>query len=815
MGVVSLSFLGFFITLSLSFSEVTGGSTSRSCRITLILLGSTGDLARRYIWPALYENHVLLKSRTDERCKDYSLLIFGASRREVTDKETVLSRALSNIQCSAMSSTSNESDCAHMFQDFEVSIQFVRLNIETDYQNFALRIKDQYEGSNVFEVGRIVYLSIPPSAYKDILEYIALFLRPEAASSWFRVVIEKPFGRDLSSAKELSTSVSNYLKESEVYRIDHYLGKFGVQQMKRFHESNYNKLQSVWNKDSVQYVEVAMKETLDVRGRTAFYDSCGVIRDMHQSHLTEILALLLADTNEPPNNFQGEKLKVLSKIFAPRLHHAVLGQYIDYQEHLSEDEVDKSLELSLTPTYASVVLYSRDPKWRGVPFILTSGKQLTQKSAYVRIVFKDIAFYRSNGGNGCHPEIRFVIHNETFTKPGVLLSSHFSSLGLNHDSSFAEWIEREHVEGSCKFTFFHPKGNVNPNSYVSLLAAILEGRREYFVNTDTLLESWRIWTPLLEEIDLTRPKLISYSPKYLDSLEFKIQGTKLITQEVFDNIDELLLPELSKFSANLSSSDKELFGYKTISANKYELSTLLAIDLQQTAMHSVKEHGSFHIALPGGASPGLIFDTLSLEYQFSFPWEHTHIWQTDERCVLPWSESSNIRQLSDHLISSVPIPFRNVHPMPVVLQHKLCDDDDNGTAVYENKLMEHLVEKRLDYVLLGVGIDGHIASLYPTNALRHTPLGGRLVQAVELDSSYEVSVKRRMTLSFDAILSARRIGIIIIGQSKRNILFRIKKCNENGKDTETTDDCNNLPVVRLLQSAQNEQLTLYIDSTLL
>ena len=843
MGVVSLSFLGFFIALSLPYSGITSGSTSRSCKITILLLGSTGDLARRYIWPALYENHVQLKSRSDESCKNYSLLIFGASRREVTDEDTTLSRALSNIQCPSPidlddQNSRPEGDCVNMLQNFKNSVQFVKLSTETDYQNIALTIKNWYEGSELFEVGRVAYLSVPPSAYMSIIEYIDTFLRP---AGWLRVVIEKPFGRDLSSAKELATSVSMYLKETEVYRIDHYLGKFGVQQIQRFRKLNYDKLQPIWTKDSIQYVEIAMKETLDVRGRSAFYDSYGVIRDIHQNHLTEILSLLLSDTAEPPNNLQGEKLKVLSKIFSPRLHHAVLGQYVDYQGHLYEDKVHTGSEFSLTPTYASVALYSSDPKWRGVPFILTSGKQLKERSAYVKIVFKDTAFYDSNEEIGCRPEIMFVIHHETFKKPGVLLSHHFSRLGLNHDSTFAEWIEREHVESSCKLTFLQPKGNVNTNSYVSLLAAIIEGKKEYFIETETLLESWRIWTSLLEEIDLSQPKMISYSTNSLESLEFKIQETKLITQAVSDNIDELLLPELSKFSADLNSTDMEMFGCKTVTANKYELSSLLAVDVHQTAMHSVKVRGSFHIALPGGESPILMLDCLSLEYRYSFPWEHTHVWQTDERCVLPWTENSNIRRLSDHLISSVPIPYRNVHPMPVALQHELCGDDDNGVTMYERELMDRLVDKQLDYVLIGVGIDGHIASLFPTTALRRTPRGGKLVQTVKLDSSYDVSIKYRMTLGYDAILSARRIGIIITGQSKRNILNRIENCiengmetettddcnengmetettddcNENGMETETTDDCNDLPIVRLLQSAKKEQLTLYVDSKLL
>ena len=532
---------------------------------------------------------------------------------------------------------------------------------------------------------------------------------------------------------------------------------------------------------------------MDIQGRANFYNANGVLRDVHQNHLTEILALLLMDPTAASH--QTEKLGVLSKLFSPRLHHAVLGQYTDYQRHL---EVDGMYEPSNTPTYASVILFSKDPKWRGIPFVLTSGKQMKRRRAFVRVLFKGAAFSDWT----CPPEMRFIIQEEGL-EPGILMTSHFSRNSLKFNTRLTETVYTE-PESKCVFTYFKPDSYINANSYISLINAVLSGKRDYFVDTESLLESWRIWTPLLEEVQLTHPHPLPYTPDSLEVLKFSIHGSKLIPNSQLKVMDSLqFLSALPEFSTN-STSHSEHLQHKTLVGNKYRLSSMLAEDVYRQAVESIEAHGSFHLALPGGSSPLLLLDTLSLDYQHLFPWEHTHIWQTDERCVDPQTKDSNLQQLSEQLLANVPIPYQNIHPMPIDLQQGACFHGDSGAGLYERQLTRHAHDGRLDYVLLGVGRDGHIASLFPSNET--TPISDELVVLVEPHGS---NVHRRMTLTMKCILEARKIGLVFIGENKKEIFKSVQDYMKDGSGGR------NLPVVKLIQKAHEEQLSVYVDSQLI
>ena len=180
-----------------------------------------------------------------------------------------------------------------------------------------------------------------------------------------RVVLEKPFGSDLASAKLLASEISKYLREEEIYRVDHHLCKFGVEQILPFRGMNSAWLTPLWNKESIQYIEIAMKERVDVKGRSKFYNSYGVIRDVLQNHLTEILVQLLVPTSHGENSltsqqFIAAKKSILSKLYPPLLRHSLLGQYIDYRKHLHKDGVlvsDENSSVSLTPNSFQVLAF--------------------------------------------------------------------------------------------------------------------------------------------------------------------------------------------------------------------------------------------------------------------------------------------------------------------------------------------------------------------------------------------------------------------------------------------------------------------------
>ena len=789
---------------------------SSSCGVTFVLLGSTGSLARLYLWPALFKQHSILSSEHNQ-CQ---LVIFGVSRQPITDEDAIWKDITSNVDCK------DEENCAKMLSDFRRTTHFIQIRSEDDYATLQKQIKELYISSSLKEVGRVFYLAIPPSGYRDVTRNIHLYARPSESETWLRVVLEKPFGSDHASAKLLASEISKYLREEEIYRVDHYLGKFGVEQILPFRQENSAWLDPLWNKESIQYVEIVMKERVDVKGRSKFYNSYGVIRDVLQNHLTEILVRLSVPTPHGATSlasqqFIAAKKNILSKLYSPLLQQSLLGQYIDYQKHLQDDGAlvnDGNSSISLTPTFAVVAMYLRDPQWHRVPFILMSGKQLNERTAYARIVFMQRQFHvgqRASNHSPCSPEIIFLIQDEQLSIPGVLISEQLSSARLTYPKmESVSWVQENTAypkaddgTSNCEYTYIHPSQAVETNAYVSMIRAILEGKQEHFVDTDSLLLSWEVWSPLLHQIELSKRSLDlrPYSPDMLDGLEFVLDGASVRPRSSISTIDTNSQTIVSEMKASVSSTYwTEVLRHRTIVADKYTLSYLLAEDLLRAAQKSVEERGEFHLALPGGQSPLLLMNLLSLDFYSSFPWQQTHIWQTDERCVKTASADSNWNQISKYLLSVVPIPFHNFHPIPVDLLNGICYSTDNGDLLYHKTLSDFLEDGKLDYVVLGVGTDGHIASLFQEAAIVVVSDSDDFVKIVELKDPYNVKVKKRMTLNLDAISRARSIAVLVIGAEKVTLMDRIAECLR-------LEELCDLPLARLISSASFGRLVMYVS----
>ena len=782
------------------------------CGVTMVLVGSSGDLATRYLWPAIFHNYQETQCLSGPRpapadahgggqdLRGCEVLMLGGSRRvPEADAFGKLKELVRGVDCHTVS-------CEICLEKFVMSASRVRLSEERDYGALTRTLVNTYWSLNRTEVGRVFYLSVPPSAYEDIVQYIHHHGRPQEGA-WLRVVLEKPFGRDLSSAKQLAEEVGRYLSEDEVYRVDHYLGKPGVQHILPFRRANSAILQSLWSSAHVQHVEVAVKERLDVGGRSGYFDKYGILRDMHQNHLTEVLTRLLVSTREE-TAFTERKMEFLSRLYPPTLRHAVLGQYAGYLAHLAQDGVPRLN--SSTPTYATIALYSRDPQWSGVPFILTSGKQLGEREAYARIVFKKWLFSLTpHVPPSCPSEILFLIQDEVFKKPGILLSQHFSGMELKHGG--LELVRSDVRLGNCSYIFLSPVHSDVPssNAYVSLIADVLEGRKESFMDTESLLASWRVWDSLLSEIEGAgrHLQLHQYSPSNLSALDYHIEGRRLVSEA-----DPARLGGDCASSSPDDVCDKisRLWGVRCVRGVKGRVYSHLAEDLHRHALESVQKRGVFHLALPGGKSPRPLFDTLSLDYTHVFPWKHTHIWQTDERCVQRNHSESNWNQIDELLLSHSHIPFHQLHPMPVELRAGVCVAEDGGCGLYESSLRG----VTLDHVILGVGTDGHIASIFPPH-LTPSPPRSEHVQLVRLNHTAPVSVKERMTLTYPPLLSARAISVLVAGPGKEGVREAMSADRkERVREAMLSDEVSDMPVLKLLvESTRSEvQVTLYITA---
>lgn len=754
--------------------------SSRECRVSVVLLGSTGDLARRYLWPAIFHSYKERECPTSpsDHTQGCGLMVLGGSRRAIEEEEE-WQGLLSGIHCDTLA-------CEICLQKFTNTTLRLKIGEESDYRSLSQTLGGTYRRLNCTEIGRVFYLSVPPSAYIGIVESIHTYARPEQGV-WLRVVLEKPFGSSLASARHLSRELEQYLDEDEVYRVDHYLGKSGVQQIMEFRTANLEKLQQLWTTAHVQHIEVSVKERLDVEGRTGFFDKYGIIRDMHQNHLTEVLIRLLVDLDPGSGrgSFQEQKRRFLAKLWPPTLQQSVLGQYDGYLSQLGETR-------SRTPTYAAVALYSRDPKWKGVPFLLMAGKQLDERRALARVVFKKWQFSLVNeeARPSCPVEIVFLIQDDELGQHGVLVSNHFSGMNLEVEGS--QWEEVE--LNDCSYLFASAGYGVSGNAYIALVGGILDGRKENFVDTDSLLASWEVWDSLLREVESANSslELIHYSPRDLTALDFSIENTMLIANAsgLQDSCGGKILLPHSDVPVLVASSEV--------------ITSCLAEEIYESAVLSIARAGVFHLALPGGRSPKLLFNSLSLRYAEVFPWRYTHIWQTDERCVLHNHTESNWNQIDRLLLSQVSIPYHQLHPIPVALQSGVCILADGGCGLYERQLHDVIGSTTLDHIVVGVGRDGHIASLFAlSDEAAPSPANfSRWVWHVKLPDTTAVTVKERMTLSYETLLSARAVSVVVMGEGKEEVVREIM----TGKGRR-----GNLPVMKLMERAKgNGKINLYI-----
>jgi glucose-6-phosphate 1-dehydrogenase len=451
----------------------------------LVLFGATGDLAQRKLFPALFE-----LARSGLLPESFALVAFS---RSAQDDGAFRVQVKEGLQKFARTQPLDEAT----WERFAPRLECISGGYD-DPEAFA-RLSERLEsvGKRYNTQGnQLYYLATPASTFPTLLKRLSgagLLPREEQPGQkpWRRLVIEKPFGRDLESAKELNRNLSAVLDERQIFRIDHYLGKETVQNILVFRFANLI-FEPLWNRNYIDHVEITAAETLGMEGgRGRFYDETGVIRDMVQNHLLQVLALCAM---EPPTSFGAEDIRdEKNKVFralrsvegSDVASHVVAGQYQGYRQ---EEGVAKD---SRTPTYVAMKLNVDSWRWKGVPFFLRAGKKLAKRLTEVSIHFKQVPISIFSTSEACQRLQPNVLRLRIQPEEGIALS--FESKMPGEDVSIAG----VNMDFAYREAFSKPV----PEAYERLLLDCMRGNATLFARKDSVEQAWAYVTPILRALE--------------------------------------------------------------------------------------------------------------------------------------------------------------------------------------------------------------------------------------------------------------------------------------------------------------------------
>ncbi len=456
----------------------------------MVIFGASGDLTSRKLVPAIFS--LYSKGRLPEGFR-----IIGMARKQLDDA------SFRKAMDAGLKEFAPEKMDEQEWKTFSDHLGYVCGDFMDDGAMDGLKQRlTSLENEIGGDDNRLYYLATPPQVYEPILDRLGETGMVKSSRGWRRVVIEKPFGHDLNSARHLNEVAHRFLNEEQIYRIDHYLGKETVQNVLVFRFAN-SIFEPVWNRNYIDNVQITVAEEVGVGHRGNFYDQVGVLRDMFQNHLMQLLCLVAM---EPPASMRGtairnERGKVLSSLRPIPANeiaqHSVRGQYWGYQD---EPGVAKKSE---TATYAALRLYIDNWRWQGVPFYLRSGKSLASKRTEIRIQFKKV------------PHLMFPM------EPGVEIRPNALSICIQPDEGMHLQFEAKvpdtqatmrSVDMEFQYADAFGKDSI-PDAYERLLLDAVNGDPSLFTRADTIELAWHLIDTVIEGWEGEHsPALQKYEP---------------------------------------------------------------------------------------------------------------------------------------------------------------------------------------------------------------------------------------------------------------------------------------------------------------
>ncbi len=489
-------------------------STTKRNPTIIIILGATGDLTWRKLIPALYNLYI-----DNWLPEDFALLGVGRKPMTADAFQIHLQEGVDKFSRRGKAKKPAWNKFAGYFTYLKGEFSKA-----STYSAIVKQIK-RIEKERKVSCNRIFYLAVPPNAFEEI----ALKLNTSglvADKLKTRIVIEKPFGHDLESARHLNDLLHNIFDESQIYRIDHYLGKETVQNILAFRFANAL-FEPVWNRNYIDSVQISVAEQLGVENRGNYYETAGALRDMIQNHLLQLLCLI---TMEPPVSFDADEvrnrkvdvLNALRKIHPEEVHqYAVRGQYgpgwiqgkkvIGYRQ---EPDVNKD---SVKETFAALKLFIDNWRWQGVPFYLRTGKRLNETLSVITIQFRPVphqSFPSAAAGNwqpnrlilNIQPHMGITMRFQA-KRPGLQMMLYPVDMEFNYDESYTSGT---------------------PEAYETLLLDIMEGDSTLFMRADQVEAAWKVLMPVINAWEANPP--VNF-PNYQSGMQGPEDAEALIAKD--------------------------------------------------------------------------------------------------------------------------------------------------------------------------------------------------------------------------------------------------------------------------------------------
>ncbi len=455
----------------------------------LVIFGASGDLAHKKLLPAVY-------SLAYRRLLPEQFAIVGVARSEGSDDQF----------CEDMKQAVQKHGRDEFREDVWDGIAAGMRYVATDFadESGESRLADvltELDSERGTQGNRVYYLAVPPSVFPTIVEQIG---KRRTADGWTRLIVEKPFGHDLASARELNRLLLDQFREEEIFRIDHYLGKETVQNMLALRFSN-GIFEPIWNRQFVDHVQITVGESIGIEGRAGFYEQSGAVRDIFQNHLLQLLALTAM---EPPIDFtadsvRNEKVKVLKSLHTPGPKSVVRGQYgrgfVEGEEVPGYREEQGVAPDSTTETFVAAKLYVDNWRWADTPFYVRMGKRLARRETTIAIQFKRAPHppFEETAAEGLRPNV-LLVHIQPDEGVSLAIGAKVPGQGMT--------IRTVHMD----FLYGGAFRTGMPEAYERLILDCLLGDGTLFTRADEVEEQWLLVDAIVAPWQRDRPGFPNY-----------------------------------------------------------------------------------------------------------------------------------------------------------------------------------------------------------------------------------------------------------------------------------------------------------------